>query len=224
MNTVANEYKKVIAGKKAEAARLMSSSQLTKCNIAIHTAAAASAAAGAVPVPMVDAVPITTVQVSMVIALGKICDRKITESAAKGLIGAVAATFVGRNLVKLIPVVGWGVSAAVAGGVTEAVGWTIAVDMANNAKKDWEGNNWAAKDTHEPTDDSKSVRTEENEPTDTIGELEAHAQQYLSGQKNPEDFKEDFEKLCLDIEAIIDELPKEHQLLKYYDELHLLAI
>lgn len=224
MNTVANEYKKVIAEKKAEAARLMSSNQLTKCNIAIHTAAAASAAAGAVPVPMVDAVPITTVQVSMVIALGKIFDRKITESAAKGLIGAVAATFVGRNLVKLIPVFGWGVSAAVAGGVTEAVGWTIAVDMANNAKKDWEGNNWAAKDTHEPTTDKESVGTEENEPTDTVGELEAQAEQFLSGQKNPEDFKEDFEKLCRDIETWIGELPSNHQLLKYYDELLLLAV
>jgi uncharacterized protein (DUF697 family) len=41
-------------------------------------------------------------------------------------------------LVKLIPVVGWGVSAAVAAGVTEAIGWTVAVDMAKNFRKEWE--------------------------------------------------------------------------------------
>ncbi|MBM6927302.1 DUF697 domain-containing protein [Pseudoflavonifractor phocaeensis] len=224
MNIVANDYKKVIAEKKAEAARLMSSNQLTKCSVAIHTAAAASAAAGAVPIPVVDAVPITTVQVSMVIALGNIFDRKITESAAKGLIGAVAATFVGRNLVKLIPVFGWGVSAAVAGGVTEAVGWTLAVDMANNAKKAWESSDRTAEDTCEPTTAKESERTEENEPTDIIGELEAQAEQFISGQKNPKDFKEDLEKLCRDIETWIDELPTDHPLLKYYDKLFLLTV
>lgn len=96
--------------------------------------------------------------------------------------------------------------------------------MAKNAKKDWEDNNWAAKDTHEPTTNKESVGTEENDPTDTIGELEAQAKQFLSGQKNPEDFKEDYEKLCRQIETVIDELPKNHPLLKYYDELLLLVV
>lgn len=195
-----NEYKKVIAEKKAEAVQLMSSNQLTKCNIAIHTAAVASAAAGVIPVPIVDAVPITIVQVSMVIALGKIFDRKITESDAKSLIGAIAATFVSRNLVKLIPGFGWCVSAAVAGGITEAVGWTIAVDMANNAKKEWENDNC----TVETTD------------------LEAQAEQFISGQKNPEDYKEDIDKLCRDIQSVLDSLTPECRLRDYYFQLLLL--
>ena len=109
-----------------------------KCNLAIHSASAASAAAGAVPIPVADAIPITAAQVTMVLALGKVFDAKISESAAKGLIGAAASTFVGRSLIKLIPIVGWGVSAVVAAGVTEAIGWTSAVDLAKDAKIRWE--------------------------------------------------------------------------------------
>lgn len=219
---MANEYKKVIADKRTEAALLMGPDQLTKCGTAIHTAAAASAAAGAVPIPVMDAIPITAIQISMVIALGKVFDRKITESAAKGLVGAVAATFVGRNLVKLIPIVGLGVSAAVASGVTEAVGWTIAVDMANQAKKALECDNCSEEEICKPTDTANE--SAEKHPTDIIRELESQAEQFLSGQKDPDIFKEEFEKLCSDIEANIDELPKDHPLLKAYDELLLLAV
>lgn len=216
---MANEYKMVIAQKKAEAARLMSSEQFKKISIAIHIAAAASATAGAIPIPLVDAAPITAIQISMVISLGKIFNRKISEAAAKGLISAVAATFIGRNLVKTIPVLGWGVSAAVAGCVTEAVGWTIAVDMAKRAKKAREQDNCSSEDTNEATDDSESADTERNDPMNTVSELEDKAKEFLCGQKKIEDYREEFEKLCSDIEALIDELPKDHQLLKYYDEL-----
>lgn len=135
---MSKEYKKIIADKRLEAGKLMTKSQLTKCNVAIHTASVASGAAGAIPIPVADALPITGTQVLMVIALGKVFGQQITESAAKGLIGAAASTFVGRNLVKLIPVAGWFVSAGVAAAVTEAIGWSIAVDFANNARKEWE--------------------------------------------------------------------------------------
>lgn len=132
------DYKNVTKDKRLEAGKLMTKNQLTKCNLAIHSAATASGAAGAIPIPVADAVPITAAQVAMVLALGKIFDQEITESAAKGLIGAAASTFVGRNLVKLIPVAGWVASAAVAAGVTEAIGWTVAVDFANSARKEWD--------------------------------------------------------------------------------------
>ena len=131
-------YKKVIKDKRLEAGKLMTQSQVTACNVAIHTASVACGVAGAIPIPVADAVPISTAQITMVIALGKIFDQKISEVAAKGAISAAAATFVGRNLVKMIPVVGWGVSAAVAAGVTEAIGWTIAVDLANNSRQEYE--------------------------------------------------------------------------------------
>lgn len=133
---MADEYKKVIKEKKNEANKLMTSDQVTKCNVAIHGASAAAATASFVTLPGVDAVPITGAQITMVLALGKIFDQKISESVAKGIISAAASTFVGRSLVKLIPVAGWFVSSAVAAGVTEAIGWTVAVDFAKlSAKK-----------------------------------------------------------------------------------------
>lgn len=135
---MSKDYKSVIQNKRLEAGKLMTEDQLLKCNLAIHTAATASGAAGAIPIPIADAVPITAAQVTMVLALGAVFDQEITESAAKGLIGAAASTFVGRNLVKLIPIAGWIASAAVAAGVTEAIGWTVAVDFANNARREWE--------------------------------------------------------------------------------------
>ncbi|MCR5660612.1 MAG: GTP-binding protein [bacterium] len=127
-------YKEIIKAKQLEAGKLMTDDQILQCNLAIHTASAASAASGFIPIPMADAIPITACQVTMVIALGKIFDQEISSAAAKGIIGAAASTFVGRNLVKLIPIVGWFVSAGVAAGVTEAMGWTIAVDMAKNCR------------------------------------------------------------------------------------------
>lgn len=129
-----NEYKKIISDKKVEAGRLMTSKQLKECNIAIHTATAAAAASGAIPLPGVDAVPISTAQVAMVIALGKTFDQKLSESAAKGMLSATVSTFVGRNLIKMIPIAGWVVSAAVAAGVTEALGWTVATDFAKMSR------------------------------------------------------------------------------------------
>lgn len=130
---MANEYKKVILEKRTEAKRLMTDDQVTKCNIAIHTASVAAAAEAFVPIPGVDAVPITATQVTMVLALGKVFDQKVSDSAAKGLIGAAASTFIGRSLVKLIPIAGWALASAVAAGITEAIGWTVAVDFAKQS-------------------------------------------------------------------------------------------
>lgn len=127
---MANEYKTVISDQKKEANKLMTDEQITACNVAIHTASIAAGAAGVIPVPVADAVPISGAQVTMAIALGKVFDQKLEDSAAKALIGTAASTFVGRTLVKLIPVAGWLASAAIAAGVTEAIGWTLAVDFA----------------------------------------------------------------------------------------------
>ncbi len=136
-NKQKTDYKKIIHDKRLEAGKLMTKDQITKCNIAIHSASVASGACGAIPIPIADAIPMSAAQVAMVIALGKIFDQEITEAAAKGLIGAAASTFVGRELVKLIPFAGWIISAGVAATVTEAIGWILAVDMANNFRTEW---------------------------------------------------------------------------------------
>ena len=58
--------------KRQEAKELMTKDQIRKCNVAIHTAAIASGVIGWLPIVVVDAVPITAAQVTMVIALGKL--------------------------------------------------------------------------------------------------------------------------------------------------------
>lgn len=131
------DYKKIIENKRLEAGKLMTEDQIFKCNVAIHTASVASGISGAIPIPIADALPISAAQISMVIALGNTFNQEISDIAARSLIGTAASTFVGRNLAKLIPGIGWVVSAAVASGVTEAIGWTIAVDMAKNFRKEW---------------------------------------------------------------------------------------
>lgn len=130
------DYKKMIKNSRLEAGKLMTEEQIAACNVAIHTAAVASGGAGFIPIPVADAVPISLAQIAMVVALGKIFDQEISESTAKGIISAAAATFVGRNLIKFIPIAGWIASAGVAAGVTEAIGWAVAVDFAKSFRKE----------------------------------------------------------------------------------------
>lgn len=222
---MAEKYKTVIAEKKQQANRLMNKDQLTKCNLAIHTASAASAAAGAVPIPVADAIPITAAQVTMVLALGKVFDTKITESAAKGLIGAAASTFVGRSLIKLIPIVGWGVSAVVAAGVTEAIGWTIAVDFAKDAKTRWENEHQSTTSSTsgskaaEPESEDTSTQEASEQPEDWLDTLGKRADEFLSGEKKRSDFDDEFSKLLSDIEKVLDDCLPDHPLRKKYDDL-----
>lgn len=98
---------------------------------------------GTIPIPIADAIPISAVQITMVIQLGDVFDQKITEAAAKGIISAAAATLVGRTAVKLIPIIGWFVAAAIAASSTEAIGWMIANDFAKSMRgKKIEGMQW----------------------------------------------------------------------------------
>ena len=110
----------------------MTIDQITKCNAIIHSASLGAGLASAVTLPVVDAVPISGAQVTMAITLGKVFDQELTESTAKGIVGAAASTLIGRSVVKLIPIAGQLISAVVASGITEALGWTIAVDFAKS--------------------------------------------------------------------------------------------
>ncbi len=132
------DYKRIIKDKRLEAGKLMTEDQIGKCNIAIHSAAMATGAFGVIPIPVVDAIPMSAVQVTMVFAIGKIFGQKITDSTAQGLLGAAASTFVGRELFKFIPGVGWITSAGIAAGVTEAMGWIVAVDFAKTFRTEYE--------------------------------------------------------------------------------------
>ena len=79
----------------------------SKCKIAIHTATTAAATAGALPIPIADTIPITAAQVTMIVALGKIFDMSISESAAKSIAAITLAQSTGRaafsGILKAIP-------------------------------------------------------------------------------------------------------------------------
>lgn len=113
-----------------------------KCRVAIHSAATASATAGAIPIPMSDAIPITAAQIAMVVALGKIFDVAISQSAAKSIVGVGVTQQAGRavasNLLKLIPgagsLIGGAIGASTAAALTEALGWIIADDFFRMSK------------------------------------------------------------------------------------------
>lgn len=108
-----------------------------KCHKAIHTATTAAAAAGAIPIPMSDAIPITAAQIAMIISLGKVFDVTISESLAKSAMGCGVTRQFGRaiatNILKAIPgvgtVVGGVISATTAAAFTEALGWFVADDF-----------------------------------------------------------------------------------------------
>ncbi len=110
----------------------MTDEENTKCHKIIHTASAATAAVGGglAQLPGSDAIPITAAQVTMVIALGKVFGKAITESAAKAVIAGLAGASVGRLasqfLVGWIPGLGNAVNAATAAGITETLGWKVA--------------------------------------------------------------------------------------------------
>ena len=113
-----------------------------KCHRAIYSATVAAAAAGAIPIPMSDAVPITAAQIAMVVAIGKIFDLNLPQSAAKSIAGVALTQQAGRaiftNILKTVPgigSVGGGiVGATTAATLTEALGWIVADDFYRMSK------------------------------------------------------------------------------------------
>lgn len=108
-----------------------------KCHVAIHSATVAAAAAGAIPIPMSDAVPITAAQIGMIIALGKAFDITLSQAAAKSIASVALTQQAGRavasGILKAIPgvgtIIGGMVGASTAAGLTEALGWIVADDF-----------------------------------------------------------------------------------------------
>lgn len=108
-----------------------------KCHIAIHSAASAAATAGAVPIPMSDAIPITAAQIGMIVALGKAFKITLSQAAAKSIASVTVTQQAGRaifaNILKSIPgagtVAGSVIGATTAATLTEALGWIVADDF-----------------------------------------------------------------------------------------------
>lgn len=108
-----------------------------KCHAAIHTATVAAGAAGAIPIPISDAIPITGAQILMITALGKAFGITLSQAAAKSIAGVALTQGAGRaivsNILKMIPgagtVLGAVIGAATAAALTETLGWIVADDF-----------------------------------------------------------------------------------------------
>ncbi len=113
-----------------------------KCHAAIHTASSAAAAAGAIPIPISDTIPITTAQISMIVALGKVFDVSLSQSAAKAIASITVVQQAGRAIFTKVlksipgagPTVGCLIGGATAAALTEGLGWLVADDFYRMSK------------------------------------------------------------------------------------------
>jgi uncharacterized protein (DUF697 family) len=123
---------------KANALAQLTKKQALMCHAIIHTVSVACAAIAFIPIPGADTIPITGAQVSMALGLGKVFNNKRTKADAQILLKTVAAPLFGRVLVKgalvFVPGLGWAINGAIAGTITEILGWTIAKDFAEKSK------------------------------------------------------------------------------------------
>jgi uncharacterized protein (DUF697 family) len=88
-----------------------------------------SVAAGAVtiqPIPLVDTILITPIQIGMVQGIGKIHGYKLDSKSVLEILGTFGASIVAQNLImgasKLIPFVGWVISISIGYALTWAIG------------------------------------------------------------------------------------------------------
>ena len=118
----------------------MTNDEKEKCHYIIHSAATAAAAIGVIPIPGADFAPICAAQVTMIIALSRVFKVAITDDAAKQTAKTFIVGNMGKTLVaqfsKIIPVLGSGINATVAAGLTEVLGWEVAEDFDLKSKKD----------------------------------------------------------------------------------------
>lgn len=116
----------------------MTDSQRTKCHAIIHTATAACSASGGglAQLPGSDTIPITAAQITMVISLGAVFDKAISESSAEALIAGMLGSSIGRLLsqflVGWIPGLGNAINAATAAVITEVLGWQVVEHFDEN--------------------------------------------------------------------------------------------
>ncbi|MBK3494653.1 50S ribosome-binding GTPase [Viridibacillus sp. YIM B01967] len=99
-------------------------------------AGASAAAIGAVPIPGADFVPLTTLQVGMMLKLSTLYGKPISKDKAKEMIIATIVGNVGktifRQIVKFVPGAGSIAGASVAGGMTIALGYAVKYAYEND--------------------------------------------------------------------------------------------
>lgn len=117
----------------------MNSTQKAQCHTIIHSASASAGAVGAglAQIPCSDSAVITPIQLAMTIALGKVFDIELSDSAARASLLSITSTAIGRTasqlLIGWIPIAGNIINACTAASLTETLGWMLANDFAKQA-------------------------------------------------------------------------------------------
>ena len=201
--------------------------QKTKCNAIIHSAAVAAGGVGTgmAQIPIADNAVITPIQIGMIVALGKVFDQEITDSAAKAIIGGAAAAFAGRGLSQLlvgwIPGVGNAVNAATAAAITEAIGWMAVDNFAKDQKAGMVSNiNDETSKSCTVSVYEESCGTNVDGSEQTIAEnLMSRASEFLNKKKDRKNNKEEYNQLLNDFEKALLRVSKDDPLNALYDKL-----
>lgn len=100
-----------------------------KCHAIIHAAAVAAGGIGATTaqIPGGDIVPITAIQITMVISLGQVFDKELSREQARDILTTLGMGAVGkavaRQIAGLIPIFGNIIKSGTAFSLTETLGW-----------------------------------------------------------------------------------------------------
>ena len=148
----------------------MTKAEALKCHGIIHLASLGSGGIGAglAQIPLADSVPISGIQITMIVSLGKVFHIKISKTVAKAAIAAFASSYVGRGIsqaaVGWIPIAGNAINATTAAGLTEAMGWFMANQFSkSSSQEDFVKN--ISKETPAPSDGQESSESEREDPS-----------------------------------------------------------
>lgn len=192
----------------------LTDSQLKACHAIIHSAsvAAGGVGTGLAQIPLADTAVITPIQVAMITSLGSVFEIHITEGVAKGIIGSVAAAFVGRSvsqvLIGWIPGIGNAINTATAAGITEAVGWVAVKHFATLSEAD------RAKYRVEGMRAGYEAASDEYE-----AKLRRQADEFIKQKYYAKEQRDSYEKLLDEYEEYIKLLKQQIEALKKADGL-----
>lgn len=125
--------------KEIQFARLIKEKSST-ANKWILTAAGSATAVGAAPIPGSDFVPLTGIQVGLMVRLATLYEKPLSKAKAKELILATITGNIGKTLfrqvVKFVPGAGSVAGGSIAGGMTLALGYAIKYAYENDIELD----------------------------------------------------------------------------------------
>lgn len=185
----------------------------SKCNVAIHgaSAAAAAACAGIAQIPLADNAVLAPIQVGMIIRIASVFDQSIGEGAAQGLLSTFAASFVGRSVTQVlfgwVPFAGNALNSATAAALTEAIGWMAVDHFAKGYQDDQRQKTYASQE--EPPKAEEAEKADSAEPKIGKKQWMQQAEEVLAGDTLAENGKntDQLEKLIAEFERHMDSLP-----------------